>query len=132
MLKKATVRDYMAATLVTLTPDMDIQDAINELISKRLTCASVVDQHGNLVGVLTDQDCMKVALNAAYFEEMSGKVKDYMNTKVKTVDANMSIADLAELFYKQPLCRYAVFDEEDRMVGQIGRSDVLRALQATW
>ena len=129
MLKKILVRDYMTANLVTFTPDMDILDAINELVSKKISGASVVDQHGNLVGILSERDCMKVALNAAYHEELGGKVSEFMTTDVKTVQGNMSIVDLAELFYKKPLRRYAVFDEENRLIGQISRRDVLRALQ---
>lgn len=132
MSRKNTVRDYMAASLVTFTPDMDIQDAINLLVTKKISGAPVVDQHGNLVGILSERDCMKIALNAAYHEEMSGKVKEYMSTDVKTVDAEMNIADLAELFYREPLRRYPVFDDEGRLVGQISRRDVLRALQEAW
>ncbi len=132
MLKKITVKDYMAANLVTFTPDMDILDAINELVDKKISGASVVDQHGNLVGILSERDCMKIALNACYHEELGGKVSEYMTSDVKTVQADMSIVDLAELFYNSPLRRYAVFDEENRLVGQISRRDVLRALQTIW
>ncbi|MBN1379107.1 MAG: CBS domain-containing protein [Gammaproteobacteria bacterium] len=129
MPRKITVRDYMAASLVTFTPDMDMQDAIKELVTKKISGAPVVDQHGNLVGVLSERDCMKMALNAAYYEEMGGKVKDFMCTEVRTIHADMSITELADLFFKEPTRRYPVFDDENRLVGQISRRDVLRALQ---
>jgi predicted transcriptional regulator len=132
MLRKITVRDYMTANLITFTPDMDIQEAINQLVAKKLSGATVVDEHGNLVGNLSERDCMKVALDAAYHEEMGGKVKEFMATDVKTVHADMSVVELAELFYQTPLRRYAVFDDENRLIGQITRRDVLRALQAIW
>lgn len=132
MVRKITVRDYMAANLVTFTPDMDIQDAIDALVTKKISGASVVDQRGNLVGMLSELDCMKVALNAAYHSEMGGKVKDFMSTEVKTVYADMNITDLAKLFYKEHMRRYPVFDDENRLVGQISRRDVLRALQSGW
>ncbi len=132
MLKKITVKDYMAANLVTFAPDMDILDAINELVGKKISGASVVDQRGNLVGIISERDCMKVALNASYHEELGGKVEEFMTTDVKTVQEDMSIVDLAELFYSNPLRRYAVFNEENRLVGQISRRDVLRALQTLW
>lgn len=132
MLKKITVKDYMAASLVTFAPDMDILDAINHLVEKKISGAPVVDEQGNLVGILSEKDCMKVALNASYHEELGGKVSEFMTRDVKTVDADMSIVELAELFYTTPLRRYAVFDEENRLVGQISRRDVLRALQNLW
>lgn len=132
MLKKITVKDYMAANLVTFVPDMDIHDAINELVCNKISGATVVDKHGNLVGILSERDCMKVALNAAYHGEMGGKVEEFMSRDVQSVQADMSIVELAKLFYTNRLRRYVVLDEENRLVGQISRRDVLRALQALW
>ena len=64
MPKPVTVRDYMSATLVTFTPDTDILAAINQLIAKRISGAPVVDRQGNLVGVLSEKDCLQAALQA--------------------------------------------------------------------
>lgn len=132
MLRKITVRDYMTANLVTFSPDMDIEDAIEQLIDKRISGAPVVDEHGNLTGMLSERDCMQVALNLSYHEETGGKVRDFMSTDVKSVQSDMNIVELAELFYKTRLRRYVVFDDENRLIGQISRRDVLRALQAIW
>ena len=52
-----------------------------------------------------------------------------MVTDVKTVDANMSIIDMAQLFMESGLRRYPVL-LDNRLVGQISRRDVLRALGA--
>ena len=91
MLKSVKVRDYMAANLVTLGPDMEILRAIHALIENRISGAPVVDEHGNLVGVLSEQDCMRVALNAGYHEEYGGRVSEYMSRDVRTVDGDTSI-----------------------------------------
>ncbi len=130
MLRKITVRDYMTANIVTFYPDMDIQEAINLLVTKKISGAPVVDHHGNMVGMLSERDCMKVALNAAYHEEMGGKVEEFMSSGLKTVHADTSISDLAKLFLEDPTRRYPVTDDENRLVGQISRRDVLRALQS--
>lgn len=132
MLKKITVKDYMASNLVTFSPDMDILTAINELVCNKISGACVIDEHGNLVGILSERDCMKVALNAAYHGEMGGKVEEFMSREIKSVQADMNIVELAKLFYTNRLRRYAVLDEENRLIGQISRRDVLRALQALW
>ncbi len=123
-----TVRDYMAANLVTFTPDMEILRAIHALVEKRISGATVVDEHGNVVGMLSEQDCMKVALHAGYYGEFGGRVSEYMNTNVKTIDADTSILELAELFLESPYRRYPVMDD-NRLVGQISRRDVLRAME---
>lgn len=131
MLKSVKVRDYMAANLVTLSPDMEILDAIHSLVEKRISGAPVVDEHGNLVGVLSEMDCMRVALNAGYHEEYGGHVEEYMSRDVRTVEADASILELAQRFIDGPYRRFPVV-ESNRLVGQISRRDVLRALEFLW
>ncbi len=128
-LRSALVKDYMARTLITFTPDMDVLEAVHALVTHRIAGAPVVDRTGSLVGVLSEQDCLRVALNAGYHGIWGGPVADFMSDKVKTVDANMSIIDLAQLFLDSPYRRFPVMDE-NRLVGQVSRRDVLRALEA--
>lgn len=131
MLKSVTVKDYMEANLVTFSPETEILRAIHALVENRISGAPVTDEHGNLVGVLSEQDCMKVALTAAYHEEWGGRVSEYMSHEVKTVEADMSVVDVAELFLKTPYRRYPVV-QDNRLVGQISRRDVLKALEFLW
>jgi CBS domain-containing protein len=125
--KAATVKDYMSGKLVTFSPQMDVLDAIHELVQRRIAGAPVVDDHGNLVGMLSEFDCMQVVLAASYHGEPGGPVSDLMVADVKTVDAGMSIVDLAELFIATGYRRFPVL-KDNRLIGQISRRDVLRAL----
>ena len=126
--KSCIVKDYMAKSLVTLKPDTDVLDAIHELVKHRIAGAPVVDDSGNLLGMLSELDCMKVALNAGYHGHWGGPVSDFMSDGVKTVDAEMSIIDLAQLFINSRFRRFPVM-QGTRLVGQISRRDVLRALE---
>jgi CBS domain-containing protein len=127
-LKSCRVKDYMARTLVTFTPDTDVLDAVHELVRHRIAGAPVVDVEGNLIGMLSELDCMKVALNAGYHGQWGGPVADFMTTGTRTVDADMNIVDLAQLFIDSQFRRFPVVSD-NRLVGQISRRDVLRALQ---
>jgi CBS domain-containing protein len=118
----------MARTLVTVKPETDVLDAIHELITHRIAGLPVVDDEGNLVGMLSELDCMKVALNAGYHGNWGGPVRDFMSDGIKTVDAEMSIIDLAQLFITSRFRRFPVM-MGNRLVGQISRRDVLRALE---
>lgn len=129
MLRTIKVSDYMAANLITFKPDMEMRLAITYLVEKRISGAPVVDDRGNLVGVLSEQDCMKMALTAGYHEDLGGLVKDFMSTSVVTIDADTSILKLAQLFIDSPYRRYPVL-QNGRLVGQISRRDVLRALDS--
>ncbi len=131
MNRSATARDYMAAKLITLAPDMDIHLAIKTLLDKRISGAPVVDERGDLVGVLSKKDCFKVAFSASYHKDWGGRVSDYMTAEVQTIDADTDIVAVAELFLKSPFRRYPVMSDE-RLVGQISRHDVLKALEDLW
>ena len=52
-----------------------------------------------------------------------------MTKDVTTVNAQMSIIDLAQTFAEKGYRRFPVTDR-NRLVGQISRRDVLRALEA--
>ena len=126
-LKSALVRDYMAGRLVTFKPDTDVLDAIQELLHNRIAGAPVVDDQGVLIGMLSELDCLKVALNAGYYGDSGGPVSEFMTPDVETVDADMNIIDLAQKFLQYGYRRFPVL-RNNRLVGQISRRDVLRAL----
>lgn len=127
-IRSLKVKDYMSGKIVSFTPETDVLDAIHQLVHQRIAGAPVVDSHGSLVGMLSEFDCLNVVLKAAYHGEPGGPIADLMTTDVKTVDADMSIIDLAQLFMESGFRRYPVM-KDNRLVGQISRKDVLRALE---
>ena len=129
MLAKITVADYMTKRLVTLTKDTNVIDAIKKLLDHKITCAPVVDAKGQLIGMFSEKDGMKVFLESVYNQGMSGKVGDYMSTDTISIDATSSIVDLAEKFEKSSVRSFPVYDNGE-FVGVISRVDVLRALVA--
>jgi predicted transcriptional regulator len=126
--KSGVVKDYMARTLVTFKPDTAVLDAVHILVKNRIAGAPVVDDEGSLIGMLSELDCMKVALQAGYHGDYGGPVSDYMSKGVETVNMDMSIIDLAQVFIDTSYRRFPVTDD-NRLVGQISRRDVLRALE---
>ncbi len=127
MEKPFKVKDYMAANLVTFSPQMGVLEAIQILVQKRISGGPVVDQHGNLIGILSQKDCVEVALNAMYYGEAAGEVSEYMSRDVITVEADMDLLEVGEIFLKRPYGRYPVL-KNSRLVGQISRRDVFKAL----
>lgn len=119
----------MSAAVVTFSPDMEVMEAIRILVQKGISGAPVMDQHGNLVGMLTEHDCIKVTLNAGYYDEPGGKVAEFMHPEVETIDMQASIMDVAEKFIGSEYRRYPVVDE-NRLVGLFSRHDLLKALIA--
>ena len=69
----AKVRDYMTRKLVTLSPEMEVMEAVQVLVQKQISGAPVIDRFGTLVGMLSEKDCMRIVLNAGYFGEWGGR-----------------------------------------------------------
>jgi len=127
MLAKITVAEYMSKRLVTLTKDTDVIDAVKKLLDHKITSAPVVDQRGHLLGMFSEKDVMRVVLESAYNQSMSGKVGEFMTSETISVNADSSIVDLAEQFQQSPIRSFPVFQDTE-LVGIVSRTDVLRAL----
>ena len=127
MSKANTVSSCMSAHLVTLQTDMDVMEAVQVLSERGIPGAPVVDQLGNLVGLLSEKDCLEAVLKAGYYGEWGGNVSEYMQTDVRTIDADTSIVDAARLFLETALRGFPVL-RNNRIVGQLNRSDLLKAL----
>jgi predicted transcriptional regulator len=127
MLTKVKVKDFMTTKFVTLKTDMDIIEAIKLLMHHRITGAPVTDPHGNVVGMFTEVDGMRVVLDSAYNQNFGGKVEEYMSKEIPAIDAETSIVDAAEKFSKTTARNFPVMADVE-LVGVISRVDVLRAL----
>ncbi len=129
MIASLKVKDYMVANKCTFTPDMDILRAIHKMLESRISGAPVIDQQGNMVGFLSEKDCMKVALNAGYQQAgAAGRVAEFMTHNVETIDVETPILEVAELFLKGSYKRFPVV-MDNRLVGTITRQNILRALE---
>lgn len=127
MLRSVFVKDHMSTIVVTLDPEMEILHAVSELINHDISGAPVLDRHGRLVGVLTERDCMRIAMQGDYHGMPAGLVRDFMSTNPQWVGPEQSILTLADLFISGRFHRYPVVDN-GRLVGIISRRDVMRAM----
>jgi CBS domain-containing protein len=106
---------------------MEILRASQVLIGNDISGAPVLDRHGRLIGILTERDCLRVVLQAAYHGEPGGQVHEYMSWQPVSVRPDDTILDLAQRFIKEKYRRYPVLDG-GRLVGVISRRDVMRAM----
>lgn len=131
MTERPSIADYMAVDLVLFRPEFEILHAMNTLLEKRLSGAPVVDEEGRLVGVLSKKDCLRAALNGAYYQEWGGQVAAYMSANPETLDADLDLVTAAEWFLNSDYRRFPVL-RGGKLVGQISRADILRALLDNW
>lgn len=123
-----TAKDCMNRNLVSVRPDDDVLAAVRVLVDNRISGVPVIDNIGNLLGIITEKDCMAIALSAGYHGQMGGKVSDYMSHEVTSVDAGTPVVEIAEHFAKRNFRRLPVL-ESGRVVGIVSRRDVLWLLE---
>jgi CBS domain-containing protein len=119
----------MSTKLITFTPEMEVMRAINILVQHGIAGAPVVDKEGKLVGMFSERDCLSVALVASQDSCIAGPVGQFMSTKTVSVDPEMDLLQLATMFVNQSYRRYPVI-ENGKLIGQISRSDVMKAINA--
>ena len=126
-----TAADLMARSESTLSPDLDIYDALSLLLRRKLTGVPVVDGAGRLLGMLTEKDCLKVVVGGALDGRPSGRVEDHMTPPAESVLPTATVYDVVHLFLTRPYRKLPVVDAAGHVVGQVSRRDVLRAIEST-
>ncbi|MHA7879376.1 MAG: CBS domain-containing protein [Saccharospirillum sp.] len=122
-----TVGDCMTPAKAVVPAKASVTEAVQILLKNHLLGSAVVDEYQNLVGYISEQDCIKHLLSDSYYRQNSVQVTDLMRTDVLTVSADDSIIDLAEKMTGNKPKKYPVIDEK-RVVGEITRTEVLAAL----
>ena len=119
----------MATRLITFNPDTDIWDALKVIVKNKISGGPVINNQNELVGMLSEADCMRVILEGNYNNQPGGKgtVSDFMNSSLTTIDVQTTLLEAAYSFAHSKYKRFPVL-ENGKLVGQISRSDVLRAI----
>ena len=123
----ARVRDFMTCNLTTLEPDVDVFDAIDHILSRRISGAPVVGADGTYQGIFSEKTAMRVLISALYDQLPGTNVGSYMNVdRNRLISDEDSLLDVAHKFQQTPYRRLPVLYGE-RLAGQVSRRDVLRA-----
>jgi len=122
--------DYMTSKLVTFRPDQNIGEVFERLIDKNISGAPVINDQGNLVGVISEGDCLKEIIRGKYNNSpnKAGVVADHMATDVHTIPPEMPILEVVHQFLEKKVRRFPVMDH-GKLVGQISQRDVMRAVR---
>jgi CBS domain-containing protein len=122
-----TAGEIMTVRFLRLKPEMDIYEAVDLLLSHRVANAPVVNEAGQLVGFLSEKDCMETLLDGAYSSSPSTSVENCMSRSVKTVTEDVDVLSIAELFLNTSYRRLPVV-RGDLLVGLISRRDFMKAM----
>lgn len=122
------VSDYMTRNLITFTPNQTIESVMQTLITNRISGAPVVNEKNELVGLISESDCIKQISESRYYNMpmRDQTIEKHMTLNVDTIDGNMNILDAAGKFIEAKRRRFPIV-ENGKLVGQISQKDVLKA-----
>jgi len=123
------VSDYMTKNLITFKENQSIEEVIDMLIKNKISGGPVVNDKNELIGIISEGDCMKQISDSRYYNlpiDKNNTVGKSMATKVETIDGNMNIFDAANKFLESKRRRFPIL-ENGKLIGQISQKDVLKA-----
>ena len=147
-----TVKEVMTPTPITVKPEMQLQEAIRILAKAGISGLPVVDNKGNLVGVISETDLMwqesgvdpppYIMLldsviylqNPARYEKEIHKalgqtVGEVMTSKPITITPDQSVRDAAHLMHEQKVRRLPVVSSATgELLGILTQGDIIRMM----
>jgi CBS-domain-containing membrane protein len=124
------VSDYMTTKLITFRAEDSLDDVIALLIKHHISGGPVVNDKNELIGIISETDCIKHISESKYYNmpsDINNTVGNNMVTDVDTIDKNMNIFDAAFKFLASRRRRFPVVDEHGVLLGQLSQKDVLKA-----
>ena len=122
------VSDYMSRELITFQPDQTVEQVIQTLIKNKISGGPVVNSNNELVGIISEGDCLKDISESRYYNMPMEQhtVESRMVKNVETIDGNMNVFDAANKFLESKIRRFPIV-ENGKLVGQISQKDILKA-----
>ena len=101
---------------------------MNSLIKNKISGGPVVNEKNELLGIISEGDCMKQISESRYYNMPMDNmlVEKHMVHEVDTIDGNMNVFDAATKFVQSKRRRFPIV-ENGKLVGQISQKDVLKA-----
>lgn len=145
-----TVAEVMTTDVITVTPDTAIRDLAKILLEKHINGVPVVDDEGNVLGVVCESDLVSqnqplhiptvfvifdsfiplenpFRLRNEFKRITATTVEDIYSHPAVTVSPGMDIAQAAQLMVEHKYYTLPVV-EEGKLVGVLGKADLLSSL----
>ena len=130
MPKSVEVSQYMQHKPVSVMADMNIYDASRIIFDNKVSGAVVVHEDNNLVGMLSELDCLRALITAVYNGADPGGelVRDIMTAEVEVNHPTDDIISVATSMLDHKHRRRPIV-EDGKLVGQLTCRQILGAIK---
>jgi len=143
-------KDIMTKEVVTVKPEMTIEELARLFTKHDISGAPVVDEAGGLIGIVTENDLIKMEQrlhiptiitifdaviylgSSKKFEDdlkrmAATKVSDIYKRDVVTITENTTIEEVATIMCEKDIHHLPVV-KKGKLMGIVGKKDVVRAI----
>ena len=138
------VKEIMSREVITVSPENSLKEVGEILKEKRVSGLPVVDAKGNILGVITLTDMLRILDRVYKWKELEkvesgltlsnlfekekkdAKVKDYMTKNVLALNENDSVEEVMKLMFTNNIHTIPVADS-GKLIGIVGKRDLISA-----
>ncbi len=148
-----TVADVMSHDPIVVKAETPLNEAIKILAEKRISGLPVVDDAGNLLGIISETDLMWretgvtppayimildsviYLQNPATYERdlhkaLGQTVGEVMSKNPITISPEKSLKEAAKIMHDRKVHRLPVLSKDNQVIGILTRGDIIRAMAA--
>ncbi len=148
-----TVAEIMTVNPTTVSPETSLEEAIQILAEKEISGLPVVNEQGELVGIISETDLTWQAtgveappyvmfLDSVIYLENPAKhnqevhkalgqtVGEAMSDRPTTVKGNQLVREAAKIMHDKKVRRLPVVDDNSKLIGMITQGDVIKMMAA--
>jgi CBS domain-containing protein len=124
------VSDFMNSEVAALSVNHNLGDAMAAFNSRRISSAPVIDERGEVVGMISEKNCLDFLAREYFFNELvNPSCSALMSKEVVALSPEMDISETLNLFRTHSLRHAPVVNAQGRLVGIVSRRDLMRTFE---
>ncbi|MFH1123485.1 MAG: CBS domain-containing protein, partial [Pseudomonadota bacterium] len=120
-----SAKDVMSKRVATVSAEANIKEVIRLLVENKVTGLPVVSENGDLLGIVTEKDILRMLLYDRDVKEKTAA--DLMTTEIISFDENEDLMKIFKSLVEGEFRRVPILSE-GKLAGIISRADIIKFL----
>jgi CBS domain-containing protein len=117
-----TIREVMQSPLIVIRRDQSLHRALELLIENNISGLPVVDNEGELVGVVSEKDLLKI-----FYEPDAHSVESVMTRSPISISVDAELVEVVDCLMASDFRRVFIHDGT-KLVGLVSRADLMPSI----